>query len=58
VYDFGIKDPHFVLGPKIPNTNEYHQIMATEAQKLVAGQVSAEECCTAIKEQLDDLHDL
>jgi multiple sugar transport system substrate-binding protein len=58
VYDYGIKDPHFVLGPKIPNTNEYHQIMATEAQKLVAGQISAEECCTAIKEQLDDLHDL
>ena len=34
VYDFGIKDPNFVLGPKIPKANEYHQIMATEAQKL------------------------
>jgi multiple sugar transport system substrate-binding protein len=58
VYDYGIKDPHFVLGPKIPNTNEYHQIMATEAQKLAAGQITAEECCANIKQQLDDLHDL
>jgi multiple sugar transport system substrate-binding protein len=58
VYDLGIKDPHFVLGPKIPNSNEYHQIMATEAQKLVAGKQSAEECCKNIKRQLDDMHDV
>lgn len=58
VYDLGIKDPHFVLGPKIPNSNEYHQIMATEAQKLVAGKQSAEETCAKIKAQLDDLHDV
>ena len=37
VYDYGIKDPHFVLGPKIPEANEYHQIMATEVQKLRRG---------------------
>ena len=24
VYDFGIRDPNFVLGPKIPEANEYH----------------------------------
>ena len=32
--------------------------MATEAQKLVAGKQSAEECCAAIKAQLDDMHDV
>jgi multiple sugar transport system substrate-binding protein len=58
VYDYGIKDPHFVLGPKIPNTNEYHKILATEVQRLVAGQITAEECCQNMKQQLDDLHDL
>ncbi len=58
VYDLGIKAPDFVLGPKIPNSNEYHQIMATEAQKLVAGKQTAEECCGNIKKQLDDLHDV
>lgn len=58
VYDYGIKDPHFVLGPKIPEANEYHQIILTEVQKCISGQQTAEEACLAIKEQVDDLHDL
>src|SRR5690606_24956141 len=55
VYDFGIKAPNFVLGPKIPNANEYHQIILTEVQKCISGQQTAEEACQAIKEQTDDL---
>jgi multiple sugar transport system substrate-binding protein len=58
VYDFGIKDPNFVLGPKIPEANEYHQIIATESQKCLAGKQSAEEACKAIKPQVDDLNDI
>ena len=58
VYDFGIKDPNFVLGPKIPEANEYHKIIATETQKCLAGKQSAEEACKAIQKQVDDLHDL
>jgi multiple sugar transport system substrate-binding protein len=58
VYDYGIKDPHFVLGPKIPEANEYHQIILTEVQKCISGQQTSEEACQAIKEQVDELHDL
>lgn len=58
VYDYGIKDPHFVLGPKIPEANEYHKIIATEVQNCVSGKSTAEEACASIKEQVDDLHDL
>ncbi len=58
VYDYGIKDPHFVLGPKIPEANEYHNIIATETQRCVSGQTGAKEACEAIKQQLDDLHDI
>ncbi|MFN0183658.1 MAG: extracellular solute-binding protein [Aquabacterium sp.] len=55
VYDIGIKDPHFVLGPKIPKTNEYHVILLTEAQKCITGAQSPEEACQAIKAQTDAL---
>ena len=58
VYDYGIKDPHFVLGPKIPNANEYHQIILTEVQKCISGQTTPEEACQAIKEQTDDLNEV
>ena len=58
VYDYGIKDPHFVLGPKIPEANEYYQIILTEVQKCVAGQTDAAEACEAIRSQVDDMHDL
>ena len=58
VYDYGIRDPHFVLGPKIPEANEYHKILATEVQRCIAGQSSAEEACEEIRWQLDDMHGL
>ena len=58
VYDYGIRDPHFVLGPKIPEANEYHKIIATEVQNCVSGRTSPEEACRAIKQQVDDLHDI
>lgn len=56
VYDYGIRDPHFVLGPKIPEANEYHKILATEVQRCISGQTSAEEACEEICWQLDDMH--
>ena len=57
VYDHGIKDPHFVLGPKIPEANEYHNIVAAETQNCLAGRISAEDACKRIKEQVDNLND-
>ena len=56
VYDLGIKDPHFVLGPKVPEGNEYHTIVMAEVQKCLAGSISPEEACENIKDQIDDLH--
>ena len=58
VYDIGIRDPNFVLGPKIPEANEYHNIILTEVQRCVTGETSAEEACEEIRWQVDDLHDL
>lgn len=58
VYDYGILDPNFVLGPKIPKSNEYHQIVASELQKCLSGEVSAEEACKAIQTQLDELNEV
>ena len=58
VYDFGIRDPNFVLGPKIPEANEYHKIVATEVQRCVSGETKPAEACEAIRSQVDDLHDL
>jgi multiple sugar transport system substrate-binding protein len=56
VYDFGIKAPNFVLGPKVPEANEYYSILASETQQCVAGQVTPEEACNNIKSQIDNLH--
>ncbi|NMM45703.1 carbohydrate ABC transporter substrate-binding protein [Rhodospirillaceae bacterium KN72] len=56
VYDYGIKDPHFVLGPKFPEANEYHNIVAAEMQSCLAGRTTAEETCNRIKEQIDNLN--
>ena len=56
VYDLGIKDPNFVLGPKIPKANEYYSILAAETQKCIAGGPTAEETCKSIQTQLDTLH--
>jgi multiple sugar transport system substrate-binding protein len=58
VYDYGIKDPHFVLGPKIPENNEYFKIIHAETQKCVAGKQSPEEACKAIKKQTDNANDI
>ena len=57
VYDYGIKDPHFTFGPKIPEANEYHTIMASELQKCLSGSQSPEETCKSLQSQLDDLND-
>jgi multiple sugar transport system substrate-binding protein len=56
VYNYGIKDPHFVLGPKIPEGNEYHTIVASEVQKCLSGSQSPEETCKALQTQLDELN--
>ena len=56
VYDYGIKDPHFVLGPKIPQANEYHSILAAEVQKCVAGEQSPADTCKSLQTQLDNLN--
>lgn len=56
VYDFGILDPNFVLGPKIPEANEYHNIVAAETQRCVSGDISPKEACDSIKEQIDSMN--
>jgi multiple sugar transport system substrate-binding protein len=56
VYDVGIKDPNFVLGPKFLKTNEYYQILATETQRCLSNKTSPEEACKAIKTQLDEIN--
>ena len=58
VYDYGIKDPHFVLGPKIPEANEYYNILLTEVQRCLSGDTEPEEACNELKVQLDDLHEV
>ncbi len=58
VYDYGIKDPHFVLGPKLPEANEYYNILAAETQKCLGGKQTAEEACKSIKKQVDELNNV
>jgi len=58
VYDFGIKAPNFVLGPKIPEVNEYHKILHAEVSKCVAGKQSPEDACKAMGKQTDNVHDI
>ena len=57
VYGVGIANPNFVLGPKIPQANEYHSILAGEVQKCVSGEQTAEETCKSLQTQLDELND-
>jgi multiple sugar transport system substrate-binding protein len=57
VYNTGIKNPHFVLGPKIPQANEYHSILAGEVQKCLSNAQTPEEACKSIQTQLDELND-
>jgi multiple sugar transport system substrate-binding protein len=56
VYDFGIKDPNFVLGPKFLKTNEYHQILASEVQGCLSGKTDPATACQNIKTQLDSIN--
>ena len=59
VYDFGIKDPNFVLGPKIPEANEYHQIVADRACRSAsaARRRSRRKPARRSSAQVDDLND-
>jgi multiple sugar transport system substrate-binding protein len=56
VYDWGIKDPHFVLGPKFPKANAFYQIISSEVQKCLSNTQSPEETCQTIKKQTDQLN--
>ena len=56
VYDLGIKDPNFVLGPKIPKANEYYSIIASQTQRMLAGELSPAETGAELKSQLDTLN--
>lgn len=58
VYNFGIRDPHFVLGPKIPEANEYHTLIASETQRMLAGAQTPAETAATLQEQLDFLNDV
>jgi len=55
-YDVGIKDPNFVLGPKIPKANEYHSIIAATTQRMLSGELSPAETGAELKSQLDDIN--
>lgn len=57
VYEYGIKDPHFVLGPKIPEANEYYSIIASETQKMLSGSLTPAETAASLKGQIDTLND-
>jgi multiple sugar transport system substrate-binding protein len=47
-----------VLGPKIPTANEYHSVLASETQRLLSNQQSADETAQRLKQQLDDMNDV
>ncbi len=56
VYNFGIKDPNFTLGPKIPKANEYHSIIASTTQRMLAGELDPAATGAELKTQLDELN--
>jgi multiple sugar transport system substrate-binding protein len=56
VYNYCIKQPHIVLGPKIPQANEYYSILAAELQKCLSNEQTPEEACKSIQTQLDELN--
>jgi multiple sugar transport system substrate-binding protein len=56
VYNFGIKDPNFVLGPKIPKANEYHSIIASTTQRMLSGELDPAATGAELKSQLDELN--
>jgi len=44
-----LSEPNIVFGPKIPNSNEYHVLMATEVWAMCGGKQTAAEACAKIK---------
>jgi multiple sugar transport system substrate-binding protein len=56
VYDKGIRSPNMVLGPKLPKANEYHEIVRVGAQQCISGEMSAQEACESIGEELNSMH--
>lgn len=58
VYDFGIKDPNYVIGPKIPEANEYHSIIASETQKMLSNKQTPAETGSSVQKLLDDLNNV
>ena len=58
VYDKGIRSPNMVLGPKIPKANEYHSIIRVGSQQCLAGELSAQEACESIRDELNAIHDV
>ncbi|MFB2552746.1 extracellular solute-binding protein [Ensifer soli] len=55
-YGVGIQDPNFVLGPKIPEANEYHSLIASETQRMLTGEMSPQETAQSLKTQIDELN--
>lgn len=55
-YGIGIQDPNFVLGPKIPQANEYHSLVASETQRMLAGEATPQEVGESLRAQLDGMH--
>ena len=58
VYDKGIHSPNMVLGPKLPKSNEYHEIVRVGTQQCISGELSAQEACESIRDELDSIHDV
>lgn len=52
----GMADPNAVLGPKIPQFNQYVTIVANEIQKMCAGQQAPDATAKAIQSQTNALH--
>ena len=57
VYDFGIKDPNFVLGPEDPGGKRVPPDHPRPGSEVHSGKETPEEACKAIKEKTDDLND-
>jgi len=54
----GIRPPNIVVGPKIPNFNEYIRIICSEIHRCLSGIKTSEEACMSIKKKTDKLHGL
>ena len=56
VYDKGIHSPNMVLGPKLPKASEYHEIVRVGTQQCISGELSAQEACESIGDELNAMH--